>query len=138
MSDLRALSSFLGLPWDSFSRGQTDCADTVRYLAICGDWHRFTDLLMPRLYHFHNLEHVILEQPKNVFVIRSATSQAWLYEQRSAFEPVPPHWPRLEGPIISYLQDHKTDLVRKKFQEFKVPRVEVLPRQMFDGIGARE
>jgi hypothetical protein len=89
---------------------------------------------MPRLYHFDNLEHVILEQPKNVFVIRSATSQAWIYEQRRAFEPVPPHWPHLEGPIISYLQDHKMSLAGKKSKEFKVPKVEVLPRQMFDGM----
>jgi hypothetical protein len=138
MSDLHALSSFLGLPWDSFSRSHTEGIDMILYLAICGDWQGFTDLLMPRLYQFHNLEHVILEQPKNVFMIRSSASLAYVNEQRGAFEPVPPHWPHFEGPIISHLRDHQMGLARKMSMKFKVPKVEVVPRHVFDGTGIRD
>jgi len=97
---------------------------------------------MPRLHHFHNLEHVILEKPSDDFVARGglrrisqAGSPDAFLNPRVMFEEDPPHSVRLEGSIIFNLQDYSLALARKKSKEFKVPRVEVLPRPVFDGTG---
>jgi hypothetical protein len=123
MADLYALSSFLGIPWDSFSRGRTDWTDIVQYLAICGNWETFTDLLLPRLEQFNNLEHVILEKPRGVYKFEMA--------QDPSIAPfVTPVAGHMAGMMLRELE---SGLSRKwgNPKDFKVPKLAILDRWEF-------